>query len=209
MNYSVRQIERSIFVRFQTTFVRNWFRTFVAALIYILYRDRKPSQHVTVGLAWGSPQSVIQPDLEYAALTFTPSMNAGQGNRLLAVWRKAIRCAAGVGYQDEVTPLISEFRLTNIVDRWIVQSACYVRRCVKQEAPSTSCAKLQRPAHRHCTWGQENSFRPFLANNRAGLVSFRTVLHLSGTLYLLTFEKHHHCLPLREGFWTFWKNHAI
>ena len=28
-------------------------------LIYI-YRDRKPSQHVTVGLAWGSPQ------IEYA-----------------------------------------------------------------------------------------------------------------------------------------------
>ena len=120
--------------------------------------------------------SVIRPDLEYAALTFTPSMNAGLRNRLLAVWRnsKAIRCAAGVGYQDEVTPLLSEFRLTitNIVDRWIVQFACYVRRCVKQEAPSTSCAKLQRPAHCHCTRGQENSFRPFLANNRAGLVSF-------------------------------------
>ena len=33
VNYSVRQIERSIFVRFQTTFVRNWFRTFVAALV--------------------------------------------------------------------------------------------------------------------------------------------------------------------------------
>ena len=116
--------------------------------------------------------SVIQPDLKYAALTFTPSMNAGLRNRLLAVWRKAIRCAAGVRYQDEVTPLLSEFRPTNIVDRWIVQFACHVRRCVKQEAPSTSCAKLQRPAHRHCTRGQENSFRPFLANNRAGLVSF-------------------------------------
>ena len=115
---------------------------------------------------------MIQPDLEYAALTFTPSMNAGLRIRLLAAWRKAIRCAAGVGYQDEVTPLLSEFRLTNIVDRWIVKFACYVRRCVKQEAPSTSCAKLQWPAHRHCTRAQENSFRPFLANNRAGLVSF-------------------------------------
>ena len=117
--------------------------------------------------------SVIQPDLEYAALTFTPSMNAGLRNRLLAVWRKASRCAAGVGYQDEVTtPLLSEFRLTNIVDRWIVQFACYVRQCAKQETPSTSCAKLQRPAHRHRTRGQENSFRPFPANNRAGLVFF-------------------------------------
>ena len=99
-------------------------------------------------------------------------MNAGLRNRLLALWRKAIRCAAGVGYQDEVTPLLSEFLLTNIVDRWIVQFACHVRRCLKQEAPSTSCAKLQRPAHRHCTRGQENSFRLFLANNRAGLGSF-------------------------------------
>ena len=99
-------------------------------------------------------------------------MNAGLRNRLLAVWRKAIRCAAGVGYQDEVTQLLSEFRLTNIVDRWIIQFACYVPRCVKQEAPSMSCARLQWPAHRHCTRGQENSFSPFLANNRAGLVSF-------------------------------------
>ena len=98
---------------------------------------------------------MIQTDLEYAALAFTPSMNAGLRNCLLAVWRKAIRCAAGVGYQDEVTPLLSEFRLINIVDRWIVQFACYVRRCVKQEAPSTSCAKLQRPVHHHCTRGQQ------------------------------------------------------
>ena len=144
--------------------------------------------------------SVIQPDLEYAALTFTPSMNAGLRNRLLAVWRKAIRCAAGVRYQDEVTPLLSEFRLTNIVDRWIVQFACHVRRCVKQEAPSTSCAKLQRPAHRHCTRGQENI--PFVRSWRTivqVLYLFRTVLHFSGTLYLLTFGKHHHRLLLREG----------
>ena len=116
--------------------------------------------------------SVIQPDLEYATLTFTPSMNASLKNRLLAVWRRTIRCAAGVGYQDEGAPLLSEFRLTNIVDRWLVQFACYVRRCVKQEALSTSCAELQQPAHRHRTRGQENSFRLFLANNRAGLVSF-------------------------------------
>ena len=40
-------------------------------------------------------------------------------------------------------------------------------------------------------------------------IFFRAVLHLSGTLYLLTFEKHHHCLLFREGFWTFWKDHAI
>ena len=33
--------------------------------------------------------SVIQPDLEYATLTFTPSMNAGLRNRLIAVWRGA------------------------------------------------------------------------------------------------------------------------
>ena len=118
--------------------------------------------------------SVIQPDLEYAALTFTPSMNAGVRNRLLAVWRKAIRCAAGVRYQDEVTPLLSEFRLTNIVDRWIVQFACHVRRCVKQEAPSTSCAKLQ-PASSpplHQRTGEFLSSVPGEQSCSLGLVSF-------------------------------------
>ena len=40
------------------------------------------------------------------------------------------------------------------------------------------------------------------------LYLFRTLAHFSGTLYLLTFGKHHHRLLLREGFWTFWNNHA-
>ena len=41
-------------------------------------------------------------------------------------------------------------------------------------------------------------FLPFRRTIMRVLYHFRTVLHLSGTLYLLTFEKHHHCLLLRR-----------
>ena len=38
--------------------------------------------------------SVIQPDFEYAAVAFVPSMSMSGKQRLLALWRKAVRCAA-------------------------------------------------------------------------------------------------------------------
>ena len=56
--------------------------------------------------------SVIQPDLEYAASAIVPSMAVSQKNRLLVTWRKAVRCAAGSGYQDNVTPLVKQLLLT-------------------------------------------------------------------------------------------------
>ena len=37
---------------------------------------------------------VIQPDFEYAAVAFVPSMSMSGKQRLLALWRKAVRCAA-------------------------------------------------------------------------------------------------------------------
>ena len=40
--------------------------------------------------------SVIQPDLEYAASATIPFMPTGQQDRLLVLWRKAVRCMAGV-----------------------------------------------------------------------------------------------------------------
>ena len=52
--------------------------------------------------------SVIQPDLEYAASAIVPSIAASQKNRLLATWRRAVRCAAGSGYQENVAPLVKQ-----------------------------------------------------------------------------------------------------
>ena len=58
--------------------------------------------------------SVIQHDLNYAAPATVPFMPATQRNRLCALWRKAVRCAAGVNEQDDLSPLLSALKLTPI-----------------------------------------------------------------------------------------------
>ena len=56
--------------------------------------------------------SVIQPDLEHAASATIPFMPTGQQDRLLALWKKAVRCLAGVHPQNDVLPLIRNLKLT-------------------------------------------------------------------------------------------------
>ena len=53
-------------------------------------------------------------------------------------------------------------------------------------------------------------FRPqFLANNRAGLVSFLNRAPLLGNSLPVDVREAPSPSSFREGFWTFWKNHAI
>ena len=59
--------------------------------------------------------SVIQPDLEYAASATIPFMPTGQQDRLLALWKKAVRCLAGVHPQDDVLPLIRKFKADALI----------------------------------------------------------------------------------------------
>ena len=42
--------------------------------------------------------SVIQPDLEHTAFVYVPLMSVGLRNRFEAIWRRAVRCAAGAGF---------------------------------------------------------------------------------------------------------------
>ena len=79
--------------------------------------------------------SVIQPDFEYAASTFVPTMSAAQKNRLLGLWRKAIRCTAGATWQSAVGPLLVELRLSNIEHLWALQLALMVQKCHLGTAP--------------------------------------------------------------------------
>ena len=73
--------------------------------------------------------SVIQPDLEYAASAIVPSMAVSQKNRLLATWRRAVRGAAGRGYQDNVAPLVKQLKIVSLEHRWALQVAEIVFRC--------------------------------------------------------------------------------
>ena len=68
--------------------------------------------------------SVIQPDLEYAASATIPFMPTGQQDRLLALWKKAVRCLAGVHPQDDVLPLIRNLKLTLLSYRIVGPCNC-------------------------------------------------------------------------------------
>ena len=117
--------------------------------------------------------SVIEPDLEYAASATIPFMPTGQQDRLLAVWRKAVRCLAGAHPQDDVLPLIRNLKLTLLSHRWSQQLVTTIRRCHQQSAPALLLQKLSFHEHQHGTRGrQQGDFRPFQPASLAGRISF-------------------------------------
>ena len=117
--------------------------------------------------------SVIQPDLEYAASATIPFMPTGQQDRLLALWKKAVRCLAGVHPQDDVLPLIRNLKLTLLSHHWSPQLFTTIRRCYQQSAPGLLLEKLSFHEHQHSTRGrQQGDFRPFQPASLAGRISF-------------------------------------
>ena len=133
-------------------------------------RCRSGSSHLSPDAP--SSFSVIQPDLEYAALVSVPCMSATLRNRLLTVWRRAIRCAAGAAYQSDIDPILKENKITDLTNRWIVQYAVFVRRCYRMEAPPAACKKLQVTSHVYQTRGNTSTFRPHRPVCNAGVRSF-------------------------------------
>ena len=116
--------------------------------------------------------SVIQPDFEYAASTFVPTMSTAQKNRLLGLWRKAIRCTASATWQCAVGPLLVELRLSNIEHLWALQLALMVQKCHLGTAPQDICKKLKRTKHSHETRGNQSCFTPFRPLTTSGSVCF-------------------------------------
>lgn len=123
-------------------------------------------------------QSIIQPYLEYATSLIIPSMSATQRNRLLAVWRKAIRATAGGNWQDDVSPLVEQLRLSVISHRWALQLAITIWRCKNNYAPSALREQLHQVSHRYGTLGQRNALVPLClaSSSCAGSFSKRAPL---------------------------------
>ena len=57
--------------------------------------------------------TVIQPDLEYSAVAYIPNMPEFQKQRLLTLWRKAVRCVAGAERHADVDPVCKKLSLVN------------------------------------------------------------------------------------------------
>ena len=116
--------------------------------------------------------SVIQPDLEYAAGACVPSMPESQRQRLLSLWRKAVRCTAGADKHADVYTICGELSITPLLHRWALSFALQVRRCYLNIALAQLCDKLVRPCHKHSTRGNNSSLYPFRSSSLSGTVSF-------------------------------------
>ena len=98
-------------------------------------------------------------------------MSASNRNRLLALWRKAVRCAAGADWQSEIKPLLVKLRLSHLEDNWALQLAL-VRRCHLNIAPGELCKSINRVCHNYGTRGNALDFLPFRPNSGAGSICF-------------------------------------
>ena len=117
--------------------------------------------------------SVIHPDLKYAASATIPFMPTGQQDRLLGLWRKAVRCLAGVHPQDDVIPFIRNLKLILLSHRWSLQLVTTIQRYHQQSAPALLLGKLSFLEHQHGTRGrQHGDFRPFQLASLAGRIPF-------------------------------------
>ena len=95
------------------------------------------------------------------------------GQPFLVLWRKAVRCMAGVQPQDDVLPLIRNLKLTHLTHRWSLQLVTTIRRCHQRSAPALLLEKLSFHEHQHGTRGrQQGDFRPFQPVSLAGRISF-------------------------------------
>ena len=100
-------------------------------------------------------------------------MPTGQQDSLLVLWRKGVRCLAGVHPQDDVLLLIRNLKLTLLSHRWSLQLFTTIRRCHQQSAPALLLEKLSFHEHQHGTRGrQQGDFQPFQPASLAGRISF-------------------------------------
>ena len=159
-----------------------------------------------------SPQffiSVIQLGFDYVASTFVPTMSAAQKNRLLGLWRTAIRCTAGATWQAQLALCLVELRLSNVEHLWALQLALTVQKCHLGTTPQDICKKLNRRKHSHETRGNQSCFTPFRPLTTSGSVCFSIVLLLSGTFFPNLFVRVHLIPPLNLTFSTLSSNHEV
>ena len=99
-------------------------------------------------------------------------MAVSQKNRLLATWRRAVRCAAGSGYQDKGGTPCKLLKIVSLEHRWALQVAEIVFRCKHGSAPSALKDKLRRNNHGARTRGSKESYLPYRPSSLSGELSF-------------------------------------
>ena len=123
------------------------------------------------------PSSILGRDTSFdvpesSCLLSGPGLQLDSRYSLLATWRRAVRCAAGSAYQDNVAPLVKQLQIVSLEHRWALQMAEIVFRCNHGSAPSALKDKLWRNNHGARTRGSKESYLPYRPSSLFGELSF-------------------------------------
>ena len=110
---------------------------------------------------------------------------------------RAVRFAAGSGYQDNVAPLVKQLKIVSLEHRWALQVAEIVFRCNHGSAPSALKDKLRPNNHGARTRGSKESYLPYRPSHL-----FQTVLPWCGTLFRVPCNKSLHVHPSKNFIWS-------
>ena len=132
-----------------------------------------------------------------------PGMPTGQQDRLLALWRKAVRCRAGAQPQDdiqlqkeEIQRHITHFTHCHCIYNWSPPSD---RRHQQSAAQRYSMQKLSFHEHHHGTRERlQRDFRPFQPVTLVGRVSFTYRAPLLWNMFFEEVQPQIPCLFSRE-----------
>ena len=73
--------------------------------------------------------SVITPTLEYGSNVFCMQASAKDRERLLAIYRRAVRAACGASRDAPVDPLMDQLNIRSLEDSWLLKLGVLVYRC--------------------------------------------------------------------------------
>ena len=92
--------------------------------------------------------SIVQPDLEYAIVSFITSTSAADRNRLLALHRRGIRIVAGVHPQADVEELYEKLNIVPLDVRWLLKLGLFAYSCHQPDSPP-SLSNMFTPLSSH------------------------------------------------------------
>ena len=98
-------------------------------------------------------QSVIMPDIEYCAVAFLSSLPAKGRNRLLSLFRRALRAVAGANPCADCVRIIRNLKLEPLLNRWLLQLCSFV--CCKHPPAACLAGMFSQSSATHATRGKQ------------------------------------------------------
>lgn len=101
---------------------------------------------------------LIQPCLEYCAVVTATQITSKDRERLLALFRRGVRAACGATRDADIQPLLRNFGLCRLEERWLLRLLLFGYRCFCKYGSAADCLKslLEQQTSSRCTRGMSS-----------------------------------------------------